>query len=509
MRTKRRKAKNQAPKKTDQVRIVSSAEVAEELAILRPDAGGVDCGATEHYASVPPDRVPAGHAAVRCFSAFTEGLDALVDWFKECRITTVAMESTGVYWIALYQKLEAAGIEVYLVNARHVRCVPGRKSDVQDPQWLRQLHRFGLLNASFRPEDLVCRIRSLHRDKENRVASAAAEIQHMQQALQQMNLHLHHVVSDITGETGLRILDAILAGQREPKELVKLRDKRCSKSTPQQMQAALVGDYRPEHLSVLKRSLEAYCFYQSQIEECDRQIEPLLQELAQRVEAASAQLQLPSPETKAGEPEQKLVEKQQQQPSDATGPNTNALRTKKKRKAKANEPKIEIAALLQRICGVDLTRVVGLNVASVLLIVSEIGVDMSKWRSARAFCSWLGLCPANKISGGKVLDSRTRKVVNRVATALRLAAQSAGRTDTCLGIFYRRKKAHLGAPKATTATARKLACLLYHLLKNKEPYQDPDPVLYQHRLQISAFTKLQRQAAALGYTLLPTAPAPV
>ena len=508
MKTKRCKAKNQPGKKTKQVRTVSSAEVAEELAILRPDAGGVDCGATEHYASVPPDRVPAGQAAVRCFSAFTEGLDALVDWFKECRISTVAMESTGVYWIALYQKLEAAGIEVYLVNARHVRCVPGRKSDVQDPQWLRQLHRFGLLNASFRPEDLVCRIRSLHRDKENRIGSAAAEIQHMQQALQQMNLHLHHVVSDVTGQTGLRILDAILAGQRKPEELVKLRDKRCTKSTPEQMQAALVGDYRPEHLSVLKRSLQAYRFYQSQIEECDRQIEPLLQELAQRVEAASAQLQLPNPELKAGEPGEKLAEKRQQQ-CNATVPNTNALRTKKKRKAKANEPKIELAALLQRICGVDLTRVVGLNVASVLLIISEIGIDMTKWRSARAFCSWLGLCPANKISGGKVLDSRTRKVVNRVATALRLAAQSAGRTDTCLGIFYRRKKAQLGAPKATTATARKLACVLYHLLKNKEPYQDPDPVLYQQRLQIFAFTKLQRQAAALGYTLLPTAPAPI
>lgn len=504
MKTKGRKAKNQAFDKSEAAR----KEVAEELTILRPDAGGVDCGAEEHYASVPPDRVPAGQAAVRCFSAFTEGLDALVDWFKECRISTVAMESTGVYWIPLHQKLEAAGIEVYLVNARHVRCVPGRKSDVQDPQWLRQLHRFGLLNASFRPEDLVCRIRNLHRDKENRVGSAAAEIQHMQQALQQMNLHLHHVVSDITGETGLRILDAILAGQRKPQELVKLRDKRCTKSTPEQMQAALVGDYRPEHLWVLKRSLEAYRFYQNQIEECDRQIEPLLQELAQRVEAASAQLQLPNPEPKAGEPGQKLAEKQQQHPN-ATEPNTNALRTKKKRKAKANEPRIELAGLLERICGVDLTRVVGLNVASVLLIVSEIGIDMSKWRSAKAFCSWLGLCPANKISGGKVLDSRTRKVVNRVATALRLAAQSAGRTDTCLGIFYRRKRAQLGAPKATTATARKLACLLYHLLKDKEPYQDPDPVLYQRRLQISAFTKLQRQAAALGYTLLPAALSPV
>src|SRR5271165_1046792 len=253
MKTKPRKAKLQAGIRSISV---TSNEAEQKLEILRPDAAGIDCGAQEHYVAVPVDSVSAGQPTVRCFSAFTDGLDAAVGWLKECRVTTVAMESTGVYWIPLYQKLETAGIEVYLVNARHVRCVPGRKSDVQDPQWLRQLHRFGLLNASFRPEDLVCRIRSLHRDKENRVASAAAEIQHMQQALQQMNLHLHHAVSDITGETGLRILDAILAGQRNPEELVKLRDKRCFKTTPKQMQAALVGDYREEHLSVLKRSLE-------------------------------------------------------------------------------------------------------------------------------------------------------------------------------------------------------------------------------------------------------------
>jgi transposase len=500
MKNKRSKAKIGASRKSISV---PCSEPAQELQILRADAAGIDCGAQEHYVAVPPDRVSAGQPTVRCFSAFTEGLDAVVDWLKECRVTTVAMESTGVYWIPLYQKLEAAGLEVYLVNAGHVRHVPGRKSDVQDSQWLRQLHRFGLLNASFRPEDIVCRLRSLHRHRDNLVSSSASEIQHMQKALQQMNLHLHHAVSDITGQTGLRIIDAILAGQRDPQELVKLRDKHVRKSTPQQMQAALVGDYRAEHLFVLSQSLQAYRFYQARIEECDREMEPLLQELAQQVEAASAKLKLDGLQ-----PSELKERATTPEPPSEPKASASPLKTKRKRKAKANEPKIELAGLLERICEVDLTQVVGLNVLSVLLIVSEIGVDMSKWRSAKAFCSWLGLCPGNKISGGKVLDSRTRQVVNRVADALRLAAQSAGRTETCLGIFYRRKKAHLGAPKATTATARKLACLIYHLLKYKQPYQEPDPIIYQLRLQKSAFAKLQRQAIALGYTLLPTAPVP-
>ena len=499
MKTKRSKAKIQAERKST---AVPYSEPAQELQVLRPDAGGIDCGAQEHYVAVPPDRVKAGQPTVRSFSAFTEGLDAAVEWLKACRVSTVAMESTGVYWIPLYQKLEAAGIEVYLVNAGHVRHVPGRKSDVQDPQWLRQLHRCGLLNASFRPEGIICQLRSLNRHRDNLVKSSASEIQHMQKALQQMNLHLHHVVSDITGLTGLRIIDAILAGQRDPEQLVKLRDKRVHKSTPQQMQAALVGDYRAEHLFVLNQSLQAYRFYQARIEECDRETEPLLEKLAQQVEAASARLKLDALKAADAQHGVRLPESPHESKASAS-----SLKAKRHRKPRANEPKMELAGLLERICGVDLTRVVGLNVLSVLLIVSEIGVDMSKWRSAKAFCSWLGLCPGNKISGGKVLDSRTRQVVNRVANALRMAAQSAGRTETCLGIFYRRKQAHLGAPKATTATARKLACLVYHLLKYKQPYQEPDLALYQLRLQKAALTKLQRQATALGYTLLATAPA--
>ena len=325
----------------------------------------------------------------------------------------------------------------------------------------------------------------------------------MQKALQQMNLHLHHVVSDITGLTGLRIIDAILSGQRDPQELIKLRDKRVSKSTPQQMQAALVGDYRAEHLFVLGQSLQAYRFHQARIEECDRQTQPLLEKLAQQVEAASDRLK-----PLKGAPQEETLPVPRNEPKTGTSASGPLNKAKRKHKPIANEPKIELAGLLERICGIDLTQVVGLNVLSVLLIVSEIGIDMSKWRSAKAFCSWLGLCPGNKISGGKVLDSRTRQVVNRVADALRLAAQSAGRTETCLGIFYRRKQAHLGAPKATTATARKLACLIYHLLKYKRPYRKLDPAIYQLRLQQSALRKLQNQATTLGYKLIPTASVP-
>jgi transposase len=346
MKTKRSKAKLRAGMESISV---TSNEREQKLEILRPDAAGIDCGAEEHYVAVPVDRVSAGQPTVRCFSAFTEGLDAAVDWLKECRVTTVAMESTGVYWVPLHQKLEAAGIEVYLVNARHVRCVPGRKTDVKDSQWLRQLHRFGLLNASFRPKDIICQLRSLHRHRDNLVCSSASEIQHMQKALQQMNLHLHHAVSDITGLTGLRIIDAILSGQRDPQELVKLRDKRVLKSTPQQMQAALVGDYRAEHLFVLSQSLQAYRFYQARIEECDRQMEPLLEKLAQQVEAASAQLELYTLKA-GGAQQQESFPKPCNEPTSAGSPPKNA---KRKRKPIGNEPKIELAGLLERICGID------------------------------------------------------------------------------------------------------------------------------------------------------------
>lgn len=491
MKTKDCKAKGQHSNSSKRNAKRSARPQPEGMKIVNPHAGGIDCGAQEHYAAVPPQSVKPGEPFVRCFSAFSQGLDALVEWLKACGVTTVAIESTGVYWIALCQKLEAAGIEVFLVNARHVRHVPGRKTDVKDCQWLQRLHSFGLLSASFRPEDAICRLRSLQRHRLNLVWTAGAEIQHMQKALQQMNLHLHHAVSDITGVSGLRIIDAILAGQRDADQLVQLRDRRVSKSTVAQMEAALVGDYRPEHLFVLNQSLQAYRFYQARIQECDAQMENHLQQLAQRFESSSAlPAQLSQPEVL------NAVQSDSQQP------------VKRKRKPQANEPKIDLADYLRRICGVDLTQVIGLNVLSVLLIVSEIGVDMSKWRSAKAFCAWLGLCPRNKISGRKLLDTRTCKVVNRVATTLRLAAQSVGRTNTALGIFYRRKKAQLGPAKATTAAARKLACLVYHLLKYKEQYREPDPVTYQLKVEKAILARIERQAAALGFKLLPAALVP-
>lgn len=371
------KAKKHQARSNQNTRISQAMKAPEQMDIVNRHAAGIDCGAREHYAAVPPDSVEQGEPIVRSFSAFTQGLDALVEWFKVCGVRTVAMESRGVYWIALYQKLEAAGFKVFLVNARHIRHVPGRKTDVQDCQWIQRLHSFGLLNASFRPEDLICRLRSFQRHRLNMISAGGAEIQHMQKALQQMNLHLHHVVSDISGVSGLRIIDAILAGQCDPSQLAKLRDHRV-KSTLAQIEAALVGDYRPEHLFVLNQNLQAYRFDQARIEECDREIKTLLEQLVERFGSSSS---LP----KADGSQRKTANDQTPQ-----FPTPGPAKQKRKRKPRANEPKIDWAGYLERICGVDLTQVIGLNVLSVLLIVSEIGVDMSKWRNAKAFCSWLG-----------------------------------------------------------------------------------------------------------------------
>lgn len=466
-------------------------------------AAGIDVGAQEHYVAVPLKSVPKDQPAVRSFSAFTSGLDALVEWLKQCGVTTVAMESTGVYWIPLSQKLGEAGIEYVLANASHVRNVPGRKTDVKDCQWLQELHSYGLVSGSFRPDDEVCKLRSLQRHRGNIVSNASAEIQHMQKALQQMNLHLHHVVSDINGTTGLRILEAILAGQRDPKVLVKLRDPRITKSTVLQMEEALKGDYRPEHLFVLGQSLETYRFHLAQIEKCDQEIESVLKSLAARAQASQPDDGQQAPP--AGTPGARIYHLSPESDSNPSVPPGKELRKEKRQqKPTRNEPAFNFRTHLQTICGVDLTAVIGLNVLSVMILISEIGTDMSRWRNAKAFCSWLGLCPGNKISGGKVLSSRSRHVVNRAATILRIAASTLGRSDCCLGHFYRRKKAHLGPPKAITATARKLACIVYLMLKYKQEYREPDPVAYQAKVQRCRLSNLKKQAASIGFKLVPT-----
>jgi transposase len=470
------KAKSTVPSR----RAVKAIRPANQLPVVHRHAAGIDVGATEHSVCVAKDAVPAGESPVRQYKAFTGDLDQMVEWLQACGVQTVAMESTGVYWIPLYQKLERAGLEVVLVNARHLKRVPGRKSDILDCQWLQQMHSYGLLSGSFRPSDDICVLRTYLRHRSNLVAGCGVQVQHMQRALDQMNIHLHHVVSDLDGETGLAILEAILAGERDPKELVKLRDARCHKSTVEEMEGALKGDWREEHLFVLKQSLAGYRALQAQIVECDTAMEKVLERVAVNPAAVP---EAERPRNPVAAPEVRA------QP-------------KRKKRTRGNTPRQDLTAQLQRICGVDLTRIVGFNVLSVLIIISEIGVDMSRWPNAKAFCAWLGLCPGNKISGGKVLSSRTARVVNRVAILLRTLAPTLGRTDTWLGAFHRRMKARMGPAAANTATARKLATILYHLLRYREEYIDVDRVVYEEKFRRYRVSRLRKQAAELGYEMV-------
>jgi transposase len=434
------------------------------LECIEPNAAGIDIGATEIYVAVPPDRDPN---PVRSFPTFTENLQALAAWLLACRIRTVAMESTGVYWIPLFQILEARGIEVCLVNSRHVKHVPGRKSDVADCQWLQYLHSVGLLRASFRPQDAICRLRSLLRHREGLVEMAAEHVQHMQKALSQMNLQLHHVLSDLTGQSGLAILDAILAGERNPQALAELRDPRV-KATPETIIKSLVGDYRREHLFTLRQSLEAYRHYQTLIAACDHEIEAYLQDLDSKIDVEQHPL----------------------------GPESHPHKPRK------NEFRFDLRTHLYRILGVDLTAVPGLNAITVHTALAEIGPDLSRFANVAAFTAWLGVSPDNKKSGGQVLSSKTRRTRNRVNRALRIAAQTLHRSQSYLGTYYRRMRARLGAPKAITATAHKLARILFHLLRTGEPYDESIFAQEEQRHRLRLENRLRRQAREFGYELV-------
>jgi transposase len=438
---------------------------APVLHCLNPNAAGVDVGATEIYIAVPVDRDPQ---PVRHFSTFTEDLHAAADWLKSCQIETVAMESTGVYWIPLFQILEARGFQVSLVNARYVKNVPGRKSDVSDCQWLQYLHSVGLLRGSFRPEQAVCTVRSILRHRNSLVQMASSHVQHMQKALDQMNLQLHHVISDITGVTGMTIMEAILAGERNPHTLAALRDGRI-KATADTIAKSLVGDYRREHLFTLGQSLAAFRHYQELIGGCDREIAQLLETF----------------ESKMDPPEGSPLESQDGQ--NPTG----------------SEPRFDLQSHLYRIFGVDLTRIPGINVLTTQTLLAEIGPDLSQFPSAPEFTSWLGLCPDNRVSGGKVLSVKTRKVKNRAATALRMAAQALHRSQSYLGHFYRRMRAKLGAPKAITATAHKLARIVYHMVTTRQAYDESICLQneMQNRQRLEA--RLRKQARDLGLEIIP------
>ncbi|MEN8131073.1 MAG: IS110 family transposase [Pseudomonadota bacterium] len=430
---------------------------------IHPDAAGIDIGSQFHVVAVSPEH---DSEPVRSFQSFTGDLYHLADWLISIGITTVAMESTGIYWIPLFEILQSRGLEVVVVNARDVKHVPGRKTDVNDAQWLQQLHQFGLLRGSFHPPLKIGELRAYMRQRERLLEYAAAHIQHMQKALMQMNLQLHHVVSDITGATGLRIIRAILTGEHNPVILAGMRDVRCKQSEAT-LAKALQGNYRPEHLFALRQAVELYDTYQEKVTLCDRQIERLLDELH-------------SPA----------------QPADPLPPARH--RTKQH-----NAPSFDVRASLYTVLGVDLTQIHGMGPYLALKLVSECGTDMSKWPSAKHFTSWLCLAPGNKISGEKVLSSKTRRSSNRATALLRLAAVNVGRTQTALGAFYRRLAARVGKAKAVTATARKLAVLFYNTLRYGREYVDPGEAYYEERYRQRVIKSLTRRAEQLGYSVQP------
>jgi transposase len=431
---------------------------------LHRDAAGIDCGAAEHVVAVPPDRDPD---SVQTFQTFTADLHRLADWLTACRITHVAMESTGVYWIPIFEILETRGFQVILVNAQHVKHVPGRKTDVLDCEWLRDLHIHGLLRGSFRPADAMVRLRAYLRHRTTLIETASTHVQRMQKALVQMNVQLPLVVSDITGATGLAILRDIVAGERDPRQLARHRDYRCHASEAD-IAAALTGHYRPEHLFVLQQNLELFDVCQGLIAACDTAITAY------------------------------LAEQVAHQPAPATPLPAARVRPK----PRSNEPRFDVRTPLHHLTGADLSQIDGIGPYNALRLVAEIGTDMSRWPSDAHFTSWLTLAPQNKISGGRLLSSRTPPSANRAAAILRMAAVAVGRTQTALGAFYRRLAYRVGKAKAVTATARKLATLVYRTLKDGLIYADPGADAYDREHRTHVVRGLRQRAAKLGFELV-------
>lgn len=437
--------------------------VRKRMEVAYPDAAGIDVGASSLFVAVPADR---DERPVREFGVFTADLHAIGDWLQACEVDTVAMESTGVYWIALYEVLERRGFRVLLVNSRHVKNVPGRKSDVLDCQWLQQLMSFGLLAGAYRPEDAVCVLRAVMRHRDGVLEDQARHIQRMQKALVQMNLQLTEVLSDVVGKTGQAIIRAIVAGERDPQVLARLRDFRL-KADEGEIAKALQGNWRDEHLFVLGQALALFDAYQAQIGLCDAKLESLLEAL-RRTEA--------SPEGKS--------------------------RAKGHRK---NAPKFDLRSALYRWCGVDLTRIDGIEVTTALKVLAEIGVDLSRFETVKRFCSWIGVCPGTRITGGKRLSGQTRRSANRVKQALRMAAMNLVRSHSALGAYYRRLCSRMDKPRAITAAAHKLARLIYFMLTRGEEYVDRGQAYYEERHRDRVVASLKRKAASLGMQLMPSA----
>jgi len=427
---------------------------------INPNAAGIDIGAREIFVCVPSDR---DRESVRRFGTKTPDLGEMAQWLKDCRIETVAMEATGIYWIASFQLLERRGFKVVLVNPRQIKNVTGKKSDVMDCQWIQKLHTFGLLGGSFRPADPYCVARTYMRLRDDLTAGSSSQIQLMQKALHQMNIQLSHVLSDITGSSGLAIIEAIIAGQRDPILLAELASRRV-KSTRDEMAKALIGDWREEHLYCLAQAHQMYLRYQLDISQCEAKLADELEKLPNKVD-----------------------------------PNSKPMPPKIDRKKQINE-KLRLGLYCK--FGVDVTAIEGIGPTAALTLLTEVGADLSAFPSEKHFCSWLGVCPDNRISGGKVLSSRTRRVVNRMADVLRMSATTLKSSQTALGAFYRRMVARLGPAEGITAVAHKLARLLYSLIKHGHEYIRTGLEEYEKKNADRKMKVLRKMAESLGVQLL-------
>lgn len=436
--------------------------ISSDFKQINPRAAGIDIGSDVHYVAVSPELTDD---PVKNFGCYTPDLHEMARWLKSHNVETVMMESTGVYWIPVSHVLKSHGFDVNLVDARHVSSVPGRDTDVGASQWIQKLHSYGLLRSCYLPEAEMLPLREYWRYRAGLVETASKQILLMQKALEQMNLQLHKVLSDITGVTGMLILRAIIAGERNPSVLAKMRNNSVKKSEDE-IEKALTGDWRNEQLYMLKAAVDFFDFVQAQMVECDQKIEECIQTFEDKFE------------------------------SDKQAPKPNKCKPRK------NQPHFDLQSELYRMTGVDLTAIDGISSITALTVVSECGIDLNAFATEKHFASWLGLCPHNMITGGKVRKRKTRKVQSRTAKALRLAAQSLHQSKTALGAFYRRMKYKVGAAKATTATAHKLACLIFRMIRFGMDYVDRGQELYNQQYQERVLKNLHKQAEAMGFALV-------
>lgn len=451
----------------------SSSTTPVPLSLLNPKCAGIDVGASELFVCIAKN---SSEQEVRSFPTFTADLKRMIDWLKSSGVKSVSMESTGVYWIVPYELLEESGFEVLLVNARFFKSVPGRKTDVQDCQWIQRLHSYGLLRGSFRPSQEIVQLRTYVRQRSRLFEMAATQVHLMHKALTQMNIQLNQAISNITGVSGLNIIRAILQGERDPKILANLSVNGCRKNIDK-IAKSLEGNYRKEHLFALSQAHEAYEFFHRQIHECEKTIEATLFSMQSETSLSNI-------------------------PTD----NTASPAQKRARKTQATRSPYGFNApdAIKKITTTDLTTIPGIDANTAMKILSEIGTDMSRWANVKGFVSWLGLCPGNKVSGGKILSSKTKPSDNRVAQALRLAAVSLHRSKTAIGAFLRRMRARLGAPKAITAVAHKLARVLYRMMTTGENYREAGENYYEQQYQARVIANLTKRAKELGFNLTPS-----